>query len=61
MRNIQALLSALRRAKFDRKEVDIAGSVFTPEDVQTLLGELYDLLAQPVAAEYGQRFGGTDK
>ena len=44
MRNIQALLSALRRAKFDRKEVDIAGSVFTPEDVKTLLGELYEML-----------------
>lgn len=61
MRNIQALLSALRRAKFDRKEVDIAGSVFTPEDVQTLLGELYDLLAAPVVAEYGKRYEGDSK
>ena len=52
MRNIEALLSALRRAKFDRQGFDIAGSVFTPEDVPTLLAELYDVLAAPVVLEY---------
>ena len=61
MENVKTLLAALRRAKFDRKGFEIAGSVFTPDDARDLLAELYDLLAQPVVHEYGQRFGGTDK
>ena len=57
MRNVKTLLAALRRAKFDRKGFEIAGSVFTPEDVPALLAELYDVLAAPAVMEYNARHG----
>lgn len=58
MTNIQTLLKAMRKCRNAGIDLELT---FTPEDAKALLAELYDLLAQPVVQEYGQRFGGADK
>lgn len=55
MKNIQTLLKAMRQCRDAGIDLELT---FTPKDAKALLAELYDLLAQPVVAEYGKRYEG---
>ena len=56
MTNIQTLLKAMRKCRDAGIDLELT---FTPDDAKALLGELYDLLAQPVVHEYGKRYEGV--
>lgn len=57
MQQLSDLLQALKYAKWNREGFTVGGSEFTPEQTAALLGELYDLLAQPAVAEYRAQYG----
>lgn len=60
MRNFKDLMAALKYAAHNRQGFSVGGADFSPEQTREMLGEIYDLLAVPVVAEYQRRYGGGD-